>query len=261
MDVAVLQLEVNADKTKDERIAHAVTILKGMYRDNKRPQLVLLPEIWGTGFFNFDSYRKESEELQGPTYSAFAPLAAKLGCYILTGSFVEREGSDLFNTSLLIDPKGDIAARYRKVHLFGYKSRETEVLTPGRDITVVKTEFGTWGITTCYDLRFPELYRAMVDKGAEGFLVPAAWPINRLSHWSVFNKARAVENQCYLISCNCAGSHGGATFGGHSMVVDPWGIAVACAGDREAVVWASIDLEEVDRCRSSFTALKDRVLK
>ncbi|MDD2573405.1 MAG: carbon-nitrogen family hydrolase [Bacillota bacterium] len=260
MNVAVLQLEVNEEKTKDERIAHATDILEGMHRDDKQLQLVLLPEIWGTGFSNFDNYEEESEELKGRTYSAFAPLAAKLGCYILTGSFVEREGSDLFNTSLLIDPEGNIVARYRKIHLFGYKSRETEVLTPGKDITVVRTEFGIWGITTCYDLRFPELYRAMVDKGAEGFLVPAAWPINRLDHWSVFNKARAIENQCYLISCNCAGSHGGVTFGGHSMVVDPWGIAVASGGDKETVVWANIDLEEVKKSRRTFTALKDRVL-
>jgi predicted amidohydrolase len=261
MNVAVLQLEVNADRTKDERMVHAMDILESMYRDNRHPQLVLLPEIWGTGFFNFENYQKESEELKGQTYFAFAPLAEKLGCYILTGSFVEREGSDLFNTSLLIDPEGNIAARYRKIHLFGYKSREPEVLTPGRDITVVGTKFGTWGITTCYDLRFPELYRAMVDKGAESFLVPAAWPINRLDHWTIFNKARAVENQCYLISCNCAGSHGGATFGGHSMVVDPWGIAVASGGDKETVVWANIDLEEVEKSRRTFTALKDRVFK
>jgi predicted amidohydrolase len=260
MNVAVLQLAINDNRTKDERINHATGILEGMHRDNRHPQLVLLPEIWGTGFFNFDNYEKESENMQGQTYHAFAPLAEKLGSYILTGSFVEREGNDLFNTSLLIDPKGNIAARYRKIHLFGFKSKETEVLTPGRDITVVKTELGTWGITTCYDLRFPELYRAMVDKGAEGFLVPAAWPINRLDHWSVFNRARAIENQCYLISCNCAGSHGGVTFGGHSMVVDPWGIAVASGGYEEKVVWADIDLGEVEKCRCNFTALRDRVL-
>jgi predicted amidohydrolase len=260
MNVAVLQLEVNANQTKDERIAHAVDILEGMYRDNRCPQLVLLPEIWGTGFFNFDNYYKESEEAQGRTYSAFAPLAQKLGCYILTGSFVEREGSDLYNTSLLIDPEGSIAARYRKIHLFGYKSRETELLKPGKDITVVDTELGVWGITTCYDLRFPELYRAMVDRGAQGFLVAAAWPLARLDHWSLLNKARAIENQCYLISCNCAGSHGGITFGGRSMVVDPWGVAVASGGDRETVVWASIDLEEVEKSRSAFPALRDRVL-
>ena len=259
MNVAVLQLEVNANQTKDERIAHTVDILEGMYRDNRCPQLVLLPEIWGTGFFNFDDYYKESEEVKGRTYLTFAPLAQKLGCYILTGSFVEREGSDLYNTSLLIDPEGNIIGRYRKIHLFGYKSRETELLTPGRDITVVDTKFGVWGITTCYDLRFPELYRAMVDRGAEGFLVAAAWPLARLDHWSLLNKSRAIENQCYVISCNCAGSHGGVTFGGHSMVVDPWGVAVASGGDRETVVWASIDLEEVKKCRSAFPALRDRV--
>ena len=259
MNVAMLQLEVNSGQTKDERIARAVGMLEGMQRENRLPQLVLLPEIWGTGFFNFDSYQKESEEIQGQTYSAFAPLAEKMGCYILTGSFVEREGDCLFNTSLLIDPEGRIAGRYRKIHLFGYQSKETEVLTPGKDVTVVNTAIGVWGITTCYDLRFPELYRAMVDKGAKGFLVVAAWPLARLDHWSLFNRARAVENQCYLVSCNCAGSHGGVTFGGHSMAVDPWGVAVASGGEKETVVWANIHLEEVDKNRRAFPALRDRV--
>ena len=258
MNVAVLQLEVNDDRTKDERMVHAMDILERMYRDNRHPQLVLLPEIWGTGFFNFENYQKESEELKGQTYFAFAPLAEKLGCYILTGSFVEREGSDLFNTSLLIDPEGNIAARYRKIHLFGYKSREPEVLTPGRDITVVGTKFGTWGITTCYDLRFPELYRAMVDKGAEGFLVPAAWPINRLDHWTIFNKARAVENHVTLYPATVqevmegqplGAQHGGRPLGNRRL-----------RGDKETVVWANIDLEEV-KSRRTFTALKDRVFK
>jgi predicted amidohydrolase len=259
MNIAMLQLEVNAHQSKQERIEHVKDKLAQMHRENRQPHLVLLPEIWGTGFFNFENYSKESEELQGQTYSALAPWAQKLGSYILTGSFVEKEGKDLFNTSLLINPGGNIAARYRKIHLFGYRSREPEVLTPGSDITVTATEFGVWGITTCYDLRFPELYRKMVDKGAEGFLVVAAWPLPRLEHWSLFNKARAVENQCYLISCNCAGSHGGVTFGGHSMAVDPWGDCIASAGEKEAVVWAEIDPGEVKKNRQSFPMLKDRV--
>lgn len=259
MNVAMLQLEVNDNRSKDERIQHVRDILAGVYRENRQPHLILLPEIWGTGFFNFDNYNNESEETEGQTYSALAPWAEKLGCYILTGSFVEKEGKNLFNTSLLIDTDGNIAARYRKIHLFGYQSKEPGVLTPGSRITVAQTKYGVWGITTCYDLRFPELYRKMVDKGAEAFLVVAAWPMPRLEHWVVFNKARAVENQCFLISCNCAGSHGGVTFGGNSMVVDPWGECIASAGEKEAVVWAEIDPGEVKRNRSTFPVLKDRV--
>ncbi len=259
MNVAMLQLEVNAHQKKDERIAHATDILAQMHRNDRQPQLVLLPEIWATGFFNFGNYSSESEEIQGQTYSTFAPWAARLGCYILTGSFVEREGKDLFNTSLLIDPAGEIAAKYRKIHLFGYQSKEPRILTPGKDVTVAGTRFGVWGITTCYDLRFPELYRKMIDRGAQGFLVVAAWPLARLDHWSLFNKARAVENQCYLISCNCAGTHQGVTFGGNSMVVDPSGVCVASGGEKETVVWVEVDMDEVEKTRRSFPALKDRV--
>ena len=173
---------------------------------------------------------------------------------------MEREGSDLFNTSLLIDPEGNIAARYRKIHLFGYKSREPEVLTPGRDITVVGTKFGTWGITTCYDLRFPELYRAMVDKGAEGFLVPAAWPINRLDP-GPFQQGKGGGESVFLpyILQLCRKSWRG-NLGGHSMVVDP-GDRRSFGETRRTVVWANIDLEEVEKSRRTFTALKDRVFK
>jgi predicted amidohydrolase len=127
-------------------------------------------------------------------------------------------------------------------------------------VVTVQTDFGIWGLATCYDLRFPELFRAMVDQGAEAFLVCSAWPYPRLEHWLMLNRVRALENEAFLISSNCVGSSRGKHFCGHSLVVDPWGCAVAGAGDEPGIVWADVDPAAVARVRSVFPPLRDRVL-
>jgi predicted amidohydrolase len=177
------------------------------------------------------------------------------------GSFIERQGADLFNTSVLLDGQGQIVATYRKIHLFGYRSRECQLLKPGREVVVAPTPWGPAGMTTCYDLRFPELYRRMVDQGAKFFLVVSAWPAARLEAWRLFNRARAHENLSYLISCNCAGGNGATRYAGHSHVVDPWGAVLAEGGEAGQFVTAEIDPAVVDAARNEFPALADRVLQ
>jgi predicted amidohydrolase len=259
MDVALVQLEVSDRHTKKERFHQADIILQGL-RDGQAPELIVFPEIWGAGFFNFPNYAALSEEAQGETYAFLAPWAEKLNCHILGGSMIERDGGNLYNTSLLIDPRGKLIHTYRKIHLFGYQSQESELLSPGTAPAVVKTELGVLGITTCYDLRFPELYRRMVDDGAEIFLVVAAWPQARLEHWVLLNRVRALENLCYLVSCNCAGSYAGQTFAGNSMIVDPWGTVTLAADTGPTVLRGQINPANVAVIRSSFPALQDRVL-
>lgn len=232
--------------------------LEQLYAQEIRPDMIILPEIWATGFFNFHRYIAESETLQGETYTRLSPWAEKIGCYFLAGSIVEQDGNNYYNTSLLISPDGSLVGKYRKMHLFGYRSRESEILTPGSDILTLKTDFGTWGITTCYDLRFPELYRKMVEAGAETLFVVAAWPQARLEHWVLFNRVRALENLCYLVSCNCAGTYNGNNLGGNSMVVDPWGEVVTRAGEREEILLAELDPGKVAETRTQFPALHDR---
>jgi predicted amidohydrolase len=166
----------------------------------------------------------------------------------------------LYNSALLINPKGNLISKYRKIHLFGYQSEESQLLSPGSTPTVVKTDLGVLGITTCYDLRFPELYRQMAKDGAEIFLVVSAWPLARLEHWTLFNKVRALKNQCYLISCNCAGTIKEQTFAGNSMIVDPYGKIVLSAGETTTVLRGNINVENVNNARNSFPAFKDRVL-
>jgi predicted amidohydrolase len=254
MRVASIQLEIPDVETKEERVERAASLVEAQ----AGADLVLLPEIWNVGYFNFDSYAAQAEALDGPTMTRMADAARRAGTWLLAGSIVERAGEQLHNTAVLLDRSGNVAGTYRKIHLFGYGSREPEVLARGERLGTLDTEFGRVGISTCYDLRFPEQYRAMLDDGARMFLVPSAWPYPRVEAWEVLNRARALENQCWLISANCTGG-AGAGFLGRSMVVDPWGTAIAAAGSPPAVVTAEIEPDLVGRVRTQFRQLDDRV--
>jgi predicted amidohydrolase len=256
MKIASIQLEIT-DRAKDENVKRALDILDGAPDSD----LILLPEIWPCGYFSFDRYQAESEPIDGPTVTAISRRAVERDCYVLMGSFVENDQGSIYNTALLLGPEGRPAARYRKIHLFGYQSAEREILTPGRDVVVADTPWGPSGLSTCYDLRFPELFRRMVDRGANFFLIPSAWPMVRLEGWRLFNRARAHENLAYLISCNCAGTNAGTQYAGHSMIVDPMGQVVAEGGEKAAVVTAEIDPARVDSVRKEFSFLDNRVLK
>jgi len=253
MEVACIQMAVvEGDKaaTLDKALA--------MLRQARGADLMVLPEIWNLGFMSFDRYREEAEDPDGPTLSALRDAARELKAHIHSGSFVERRGQALYNSSYLISPQGELLANYRKIHLFGYGSRETELLTPGRELVVLDTALGRVGMATCYDLRFPELFRRMVEAGAELFIVCAAWPYPRLEHWLLLNRVRALENQCFLVAANSCGQNQGGMFVGHSLVADPWGIPLACAGDDETVLSARLDLDQVEEARRRFPALADR---
>lgn len=256
MKVSSIQFLVRDDETKNQRIDRMAAKIDAC----KGSQLIVLPEIWNIGYFNFDRYEAESESLQGETASLIRSKAKELQAYIMGGSFVEKVQNKLYNTSVLINPQGEIAASYRKIHLFGFGSEEARLLSPGSEVVTVQTEIGVIGLATCYDLRFPELFRKMLDQGAEILLISSAWPYPRLDHWRMLNQVRALENQCYLISANCAGINRGKQYVGHSAIVDPWGVMVAAAGDEEAVISGEVSLDEVRRIREIFPPVKDRVL-
>lgn len=253
MKVASIQLSV-VENNKDATLKKACIAIEQC----SDADLIILPEMWNIGFMSFDRYVREAEGIDGPTMTLLKSLAQKTGAFLHTGSFVEKENGRYFNSSFLLSPKGEILAKYRKIHLFGYNSEETKILVSGTEPVVVKTPFGIIGMATCFDLRFPELFRAMVDKGAHIFLVSSAWPYPRIEPWIMFNRVRALENQSYLISANGAGINGGTQFVGHSMVVDPWGTVVAGAGDEETIVHAQIDLGKVQQARDEFPALAGR---
>jgi predicted amidohydrolase len=256
MRVASVQLKV-VEESKEKALEHA----SQMIRQCRGADFILLPELWNIGFMSFDRYREEAESQEGPTLTLLRTLAKELSCYLHTGSFVERRGDRYYNSNFLLGPKGEILGNYQKIHLFAYQSQEAKILTPGTSITVITTEFGNFGLATCYDLRFPELFRKMLDQGAEFFLISSAWPYPRLEHWILLNRTRALENLAYLISSNCVGTNQGASFVGHSMVADPLGHIVAGSNDEECIVLAEANREIVLRDRAEFPVLRDRVFK
>ena len=253
MKIAVIQLAV-VENNKDATLKKARIAIEQC----SGADLIILPEIWNIGFMSFDRYVKEAEDINGLTMALMQTLAQKSGAFVHTGSFVEKDKEHYFNSSFLLSPSGEILACYRKIHLFGYNSEESQILTSGTDPVVVKTPFGTIGMATCFDLRFPELFRVMVNKGAQIFLVSSAWPYPRLEPWIMFNRVRALENQSFLISANAAGINCGTQYVGHSMVVDPSGTIVAGAGDEETIIQCQIDPQRAQQERDAFPALAGR---
>lgn len=252
MLIASIQMSV-VENDKNATIEKAI----GRIYKAKNADLIILPELWNIGFMSFDRYVPEAEDKEGPTLSTLKEAAKELKVYLHTGSFVEKEAGKYYNSSYLLSPEGEILANYRKLHLFGYNSKEAQILTRGEEVIVTDTPLGKLGMATCYDLRFPELFRRMIEKGAEILLVCSAWPYPRLEHWIMLNRVRALENQCYLISANSVGANKGIQFVGHSMISDPWGVILAGSGDDEVILKAEIDIDMVKDARSRFPVLSD----
>ncbi|HET6665905.1 MAG TPA: carbon-nitrogen family hydrolase [Intrasporangium sp.] len=266
MRVAVIQVAYGDDEPMKERVERVA----GLVRQQQGHDLVVLPELWAPGGFAYRDWDERAEPVDGPTSQAMADAARDAGVMLHAGSIVERpgdgetgpEGRGLWNTSLVFTADGELAATYRKIHRFGFGSGEPKLMDAGEDIVLVDLPGGQGraGLSTCYDLRFPELYRRQLDAGATAFLVPAAWPMARVRHWTLLAHARAVEDQCVVIACNTAGTHAGVEMGGHSQVVMPTGEAVAMAGSGEQVLSVDVDLDAVAEYREAFPVLADRRL-
>ena len=241
----------------DEPIADRTDRVAALVREQHGADLVVLPELWPQGGFSYDRWADEAQRLDGSVVEAVRAAARDVAATVHLGSLVERDGTGrLFNTSVLVGPSGEVLTTYRKIHLFGFGDGEPKHLAAG-DGPVVHERLG---LATCYDLRFPEMFRALLDHGAEIVLVVAAWPAKRVAHWRLLAQARAVENQSFVVACNTAGTHAGVDMGGHSMVVDPWGEVLAEAGEEEQVLVADLDVDLVGRTRASFPVLADRRL-
>jgi predicted amidohydrolase len=244
-------------------------------------ELVALPE-------NFAYMRREGAPLPSSSNSSrgdgvvqngdgvivrfLREAAAEAGVWLLGGTFPEAapDGKRVYNTSVVVGPDGVEVARYRKIHLFdvdlgeaGEDSyRESDHFAPGHEVVVADTAFGPVGLSICYDLRFPELYRAHADRGARFLAVPSAFtPRTGKDHWEVLLRARAIEGQAFVLAAAQCGRHSpDRASHGHSMIVDPWGIVVAQAGDRPAVIEAECDLDDLARIREAIPSLANRRL-
>jgi deaminated glutathione amidase len=230
-------------------------------------QLVVLPERWSARGWGV-VWRGAAQGLDGPLVAWARALAAELRIDLVAGSFSERvAGAEkLSNTSVHAGPDGELRGVYRKVHLFdveveGTVYRESEHEAPGDELVVTQAAGGVeLGLSVCYDVRFPELYRALAVRGARVLSIPAAFtlPTTR-DHWEVLVRARAIENACFVVAANQIGEHApGLRSGGRSLIVDPWGIVLAQAPDREAFIVADLDLEAQARIRATLPALRHR---
>ncbi len=267
MKVAVIQLSYGDDESVAERTARVVDLV----RAQRGHDLVVLPELWSAGGFDYRAWPHREQRVDGEVTAALAEVAQDIGCVLHTGSLAERpgdeqgpEGRGLWNTSVVLGPDGQVCAVYRKIHRFGFGEGEPRLMEAGTDVAVLDLPAPahglTMGLSTCYDLRFPELYRAQLDRGAQAFVIPAAWPAARVEHWRVLLRARAIENQCFVIGGNTAGTHARTPMGGRSAVLDPTGQVLAEAGEGQEVLSVEIDPGHVATWRERFPVLADRRL-
>ncbi|MEV5257997.1 carbon-nitrogen family hydrolase [Streptomyces anulatus] len=257
MRASLIQIAVDPDESVEDRRVRAASLVVAQ----QGADLVVLPELWPVGAFAYTAFEAEAEPLEGPTHEVMAKAAAEAGTWLHAGSFVERAADGtLYNTSLVFSPQGERTAVYRKIHRFGFDRGEAVMMGAGEELVTVALPDTTLGLATCYDLRFPEQFRGLVDAGAETLVVAAGWPERRRAHWTLLAQARAVENQAYVLAVGTAGTHGDIQQAGHSIVVDPWGEVLAQAGADEEVLTVELDADKVRATREQFPALKDRRL-
>ena len=262
MRAAAVQLNSTDDKARNLEVAER--LVREAAADGAG--LVCLPEKW-TLLGGSQALLDGAEPLEGPSLSAARSWARELGIHLLAGSVAERvDGQDrLSNTSVLIGPDGEDLAVYRKIHMFdvevgGVAYRESEHEQPGEEIVTAAVEDVEVGLTVCYDLRFPELYRILAVRGARLLTVPSAFTLaTGRDHWEVLLRARAVENQAFVVAPNQFGEappHYNSY--GRSAIVDPWGVVLAMAPDEECFVAADLDLAAQDRVRETLPSLANR---
>src|SRR4051794_23980614 len=228
-------------------------------------ELVVLPEKW-PALGNPDDTPSFAQPFDGPAMQWARGVAAELGIDLVAGSFTEAADERGRNTSVHVGPDGEVRASYRKIHMFdvevgGRTYKESAHEAPGEEIVVSETADGTGlGLTVCYDLRFPELYRILAVNGARILSVPAAFTLaTTREHWEVLLRARAIEDQCFVVAANQVGEHApGIRSGGRSMIVDPWGVVLATAPDKETFVVADLDLERQAEIRRTLPSLANR---
>jgi predicted amidohydrolase len=257
-------IQMSSTPNKGENLETAERLIRAAASSGA--ELVALPELWSCHGLE-RVYKENAEPIPGPTTDFLSDLAHELGVYLLGGSILEGDASPrkLHNTSTFFTPDGEMSAVYRKIHLFDVKAPdreylESETIAPGAEIATAKAGAATLGLSVCYDLRFPELYRLLALRGAEVLMVPAAFTLQTgKDHWELLLRARAVENQAYVVAPAQWGrkADGRWTYG-RSIIVDPWGTVLAQCPDRDGYALAALDLDYLDRLREEFPALKNR---
>ena len=261
MKIGIIQMETTDDK--DLNIAKAAE--KVAECAAKNADIIILPEIFNSPY-STSSFSKYAEPQGGYTWTKLSQMARQNHVYLVGGSIPELDGSHIYNTSFIFNPKGEQIARHRKIHLFdinvegGQCFKESDSLTPGNEITTFETPFGIIGVCICFDFRFPELARLMVLRGASILIVPAAFNMTTgPAHWEIMFRQRAVDNQCFTIGCAPARNVNSSYVSyGNSIVVSPWGDIIYRADEKEHSDVIQIDLNQVISIRKQLPLLSAR---
>ena len=253
VSISLGQMRIKLGRVEENLETVEQMIAEAAQRDS---QLILLPELWSTGY-DLENATDYADPLEAGMFAQISQLAAKHQIAVF-GSILERKNGKVMNCASYHSADGDLAGVYRKIHLFRLFD-EHKWLGEGDQTVALDLPWGTTGLAICYDLRFPELFRRYaVAQGAKLILLCAEWPLIRVSHWRSLLIARAIENQCFVAATNACGETGGTDFGGHSMIIDPWGEVIAEADETERLLTATIDLSEVDRVRQTIPVFEDR---
>jgi len=266
MRVRMAVIQLNSRTNPSENMA-AVEQLLDRAAD-MGAQFVGLPELW-TYLGPYTGYEEAAQTIPGPAIELLQAKARKHNMIVHGGSIVERHPTlpgKFYNTSVLINRSGEIVAQYRKIHLFdvqlanGEQHLESERIVPGDRVVTAEVDGITFGLTVCYDLRFPELYRSLVLRGAQVLLVPAGFTLHTgRDHWEVLLRARAIENLCYVVAPGQVGTYPPDKHCfGRSMIVDPWGLVIAQAQDMPTVVLSEVDLAQIAQARAQIPCLEHR---
>ncbi|GAB4531325.1 MAG: carbon-nitrogen family hydrolase [Anaerolineales bacterium] len=252
LKISLAQMDVHLG-APDENLRQAAR--QAAEASRRGSHLLLLPELWGSGYA-----LERASALAAPLDAGlFAEMSALARQHHLAigGSLLEHTSAGVYNTFALYDADGKLLTAYRKIHRFGLME-EDRYLQAGSTPVIAQTPWGKAGLAICYDLRFPELFRTYALADVPLVLLAAEWPIQRLEHWRTLLRARAIENQCFVAAVNRVGKSKGETFGGHSVVLTPWGESLLEGGTAPALLTVDLDLAEVAAARKRLPALQDR---
>jgi omega-amidase len=247
-DIKLAEVKSNQD--------HILALLNKAKREHD-PDIVVLPETWNVGFFPENVAELADDEKGSFSASLISEWANKNQVNVVAGSIAVVEEGVVKNRAFVFNRSGETVASYDKIHLFS-PGKEDHFFEHGTKRVTFELDGITCGLIICYDLRFPELTRRLALDGAQVLFVPSEWPYPRVAHWQVLSRARAIENQIFVVTCNGVGTAGELRFCGHSSIIDPFGEVLAEADDQEAIIYSEVDLSKIDEVRGKIPVFRDR---
>ncbi len=251
--VSIVQMNVKAEDPISNREKAKYLIENAII---EKPDVIILPEMWTTGFY-FNKINEISDIEGKPTLNLIKDMAKKYNTDIISGSFANSIKEKLYNSAFVINRRGEIVASYDKIHLFK-SMKENEYFTGGSETCIFEIEGIKCGLIICYDLRFPELTRKLAVQGIKILFVSAQWPSQRIEHWNILLRARAIENQIFIVACNIAGEYEQDVFNGNSMMISPLGEVIYIFDHKEQYKSFDIDINMINLVKSRIDYLSDR---